>query len=287
MLETVNAVLSQLGALPSAAKLATLAVVLPATFLLLERAFRARAYPPASRRTLALDLAYWFLNPLALQVASKLAVCLACLGLASLLGREAGESLLDGFGPLGRQPLWLQAAGIVVLADFVDYWTHRLFHAPRLWPFHAVHHSSARMTWLASARVHPVNDLVTRVCQVVPVVLVGLSLEAVLVVVPILVLFVIVLHSNLNWDYGPFRWVLVSPLYHRWHHTSDPEGRDKNFAGVFPGWDVLFGTCHFPRREPERFGVNGDPPPETLWGQLLYPFRRRVGTDGPKDRSGA
>ena len=122
--------------------------------------------------------------------------------------------------------------------------------------------------------MHPVNDFVTRVCQVVPVILMGFSLKAVLLLVPFLVFFVIVLHSNLNWDYGWFRWVLVSPLYHRWHHTTDPEGLDKNFAGIFPIWDLLFGTAHFPRREPVTFGVNHNPPPESFWGQLLYPFQR-------------
>ncbi|MBY0461528.1 MAG: sterol desaturase family protein, partial [Gemmataceae bacterium] len=159
-------------------------------------------------------------------------------------------------------------------ADFIDYWTHRWFHVSRAWRFHAIHHSPEHMNWLASARMHPVNDFITRLCQVIPVVLLGLSVKAVLFVVPALVFFVIVLHSNLSWDYGPFRWVLVSPLYHRWHHTKDEEGLDKNFAGIFPLWDVLFGTAHFPRREPVQFGVNHHPPPETFLGQMLYPFRR-------------
>jgi sterol desaturase/sphingolipid hydroxylase (fatty acid hydroxylase superfamily) len=184
------------------------------------------------------------------------------------------ESILEGFGPLGAQPLWLQAVEMLLIADFIDYWTHRWFHAGRAWRFHAIHHSPEEMTWLASARMHPVNDFVTRCAQVVPVILVGFSMKAVLYVVPYLVFFVIMLHSNLRWDFGPLRWVFVSPLYHRWHHTKDEEGLDKNFAGLFPIWDILFGTAHFPDREPEKFGVRHDPPPETLWGQLLYPFRR-------------
>lgn len=149
---------------------------------------------------------------------------------------------------MAQQPLWLQALEILLIADFIDYWTHRWFHVSRAWRFHAIHHSPEQMNWLASARMHPVNDFITRLCQVVPVVLIGLSAKAALIVVPILVFFVIILHSNLNWNYGPFRWVLVSPLYHRWHHTTDPEGLDKNFAGIFPIWDLLFGTAHFPRR---------------------------------------
>lgn len=277
MPDTILTLLDQVGAFPSWTKILMLVAVMPAVFVLLELLFPARRRRTIPRRSLLLNVTYWFANPLVIQIVSKLAVCLAGLGLCAALGRRLDASVLDGFGPLGRQPLWLQAVEILVIADFVDYWTHRWFHVSRAWRFHAIHHSPEQMTWLASARMHPVNDFVTRLCQVVPVVLLGLSIKAVLLVVPVLVLFVIVLHSNLSWDYGPFRWVLVSPLYHRWHHTSDPEGLDKNFAGIFPLWDVLFGTVHFPRREPERFGVNHDPPPETLVGQLIYPFYRFAG----------
>ena len=27
-------------------------------------------------------------------------------------------------------------------------------------------------------------------------------------------------HANLNWTLGPFKYVLASPVFHRWHHTS-------------------------------------------------------------------
>lgn len=273
MLETVHNVLDQVGALPSLSKLLTLVVVLPTAFLLLEYVFPARPRLSVPWRSFFVNLVYWFFNPLVMQVVSKLGVCLVCLVACLALGWEVNASILDGFGPLGAQPLWLQAIEMLVFADFVDYWTHRWFHVTRFWRFHAIHHSPEQMTWLASARMHPVNDFITRTCQVVPVILVGFSLKAVLLLVPFLVFFVIVLHSNLNWDYGWFRWVLVSPLYHRWHHTKDEEGLDKNFAGILPVWDVLFGTAHFPQREPILFGVNHNPPPETFWGQLLYPFR--------------
>ncbi|MBP3959384.1 sterol desaturase family protein [Gemmata sp. G18] len=274
MPETLLTLLDQVGALPSQTKILMLVAVMPAAFVLLEHLFPAHTHQAAARRSIVLNVTYWLVNPLLIQVVSKFAVCLVGLGLCLALGWPMDESVLNGFGPLGRQPLWLQAIEILVIADFVDYWTHRGFHVTRFWRFHAIHHSPEQMTWHASARMHPVNDFVTRLCQVIPVVLLGLSIKAVLIVVPILVFFVIVLHSNLNWDFGPLRWVFVSPLYHRWHHTRDEEGLDKNFSGIFPIWDLLFGTAHFPHREPAKFGVNHDPPPETLWGQLAYPFRR-------------
>jgi sterol desaturase/sphingolipid hydroxylase (fatty acid hydroxylase superfamily) len=39
--------------------------------------------------------------------------------------------------------------------------------------------------------------------------------------------------------------VIASPR-HRWHHTGEAEARDKNFAGLLPLWDILFGTYYMP-----------------------------------------
>ena len=45
-------------------------------------------------------------------------------------------------------------------------------------------------------------------------------------------------HANLNWTLGPFKYVLATPVFHRWHHTSQEEGGNTNFAGTFPLWDI-------------------------------------------------
>ena len=85
----------------------------------------------------------------------------------------------------------------------------------------------------------------------------------------------------MSWAFGPFRYVLASPAFHRWHHTSEEEGLDRNFAGLFPWIDLLFGTFYMPEgRRPERFGLAHEDVPEGLLAQLAYPFRRagRPGT---------
>ncbi len=47
----------------------------------------------------------------------------------------------------------------------------------------------------------------------------------------------------------------ASARFYRWHHSSAQEGRDKNFAGLLPLWDILFGTYHMPDSQLTRFGV--------------------------------
>lgn len=143
-----------------------------------------------------------------------------------------------------------------------------------LWRVHAVHHSSRALDWLASVRLHPLNELITRMVQVLPFYFLGFSPLVLAGVAPFLSLYAILLHANVNWSFGPLRYVIASPLFHRWHHTSEEEGLDKNFAGLLPIWDLLFGTWHMPQgKYPQKFGIVGNDMPESLWGQMMYPFR--------------
>jgi sterol desaturase/sphingolipid hydroxylase (fatty acid hydroxylase superfamily) len=72
------------------------------------------------------------------------------------------------------------------------------------------------------------------------------------------------------------RYALASPAFHRWHHTTEEEALDKNFSGLFPFIDVVFGTFYMPAgRLPQHFGIRNGAVPEGLLRQLAYPFERR------------
>ena len=91
---------------------------------------------------------------------------------------------------------------------------------------------------------------------------------------PFLTFHALLLHANVGWTFGPLRYVVSSPAFHRWHHTTEAEGLDKNFAGLFPFIDLAFGTFYMPPgRQPERFGIVNDDVPAGLFRQLAYPFR--------------
>ncbi len=237
-----------------------------------ERLWRGRRRT-APRTGVGTDLLFWALVPLVGKAFTYAAVTAVVAGLMRLGGRDLDPLSADGWGPVGRQPLWLQAVEALVLADLMFYWTHRLFHTTRLWPFHAVHHSSPHLDWLSSMRFHPVNDAVSRVFQAVPLVLLGFAPQAVVCMIPVVVAFVVVTHADVPWSWGPLRYVVVSPAYHHWHHSSEPEAIDKNFAGVLVAWDWLFGTLYFPRcRLPSAYGVSGGGVPQSFLGLLSYPF---------------
>jgi sterol desaturase/sphingolipid hydroxylase (fatty acid hydroxylase superfamily) len=148
------------------------------------------------------------------------------------------------------QPFAIQLIELLIAGDLLGYASHRLFHSRFLWKFHAIHHSAEDVDWLAATRLHPVNEIGTRVMQVVPLYLLGFRGAPLAAAVPLMAFYAIFLHANVRWDFGPLRYVIASPAFHRWHHTSQEEGLDRNFAGLFPWIDAL------------------------LAGQLAYPFRR-------------
>jgi sterol desaturase/sphingolipid hydroxylase (fatty acid hydroxylase superfamily) len=231
---------------------------------------------PGQRSFVGRDLAdnalYWFMGVL---VFGDIAGFYIRSGAGLLLGAggpAAARTIFAGFGPASRLPLALQAFLVIVAMDFVQYWLHRLFHAEPLWPFHAVHHSPVDLDWTATYRIHPVNFVVYSAGALALVRLIGFSPAAFVIIGPFNLVIGSLVHANLNWTFGPFRYVLASPVYHRWHHVNDPRYYNRNFAPTFPVFDLMFGTFHMPKGElPQVYGVDGVPP--HFFGQLIYPFR--------------
>jgi sterol desaturase/sphingolipid hydroxylase (fatty acid hydroxylase superfamily) len=267
-------------------------LTLSAIFVLVERfAGRGGGRPqPVLRRGWLTDVLYLFATTLFTKPLVRLLLIIPLTLLVLVKVASPGElkaGAYEGFGPLSRQPGWLQAVQIYVLIDFCGYWTHRLFHRGGWWPFHAVHHSSEDLDWLGSLRVHPVNEMVNKLAQVTPVLLLGYNPAVTLTTAPVLTLYAIFLHANVNWDLGPLRCFLASPVFHRWHHSREREAWDKNFAGLLPLWDIIFGTYYLPKgRFPENFGIC-EPMPENYFAQLWEPFAALLRRQQKADPAGS
>ena len=101
-----------------------------------------------------------------------------------------------------------------------------------------------------------------------PILVLGFTPMIVLPLVPLIGFYALMVHANLDWDLGLLRCVIASPVFHRWHHSKNPEAVDKNFAALFVFWDALFGTLYMPRGiSPGNFGVPEKAAPSFL-GQL-------------------
>jgi sterol desaturase/sphingolipid hydroxylase (fatty acid hydroxylase superfamily) len=137
-----------------------------------------------------------------------------------------------------------------------------------------VHHSSERLDWLAAARVHPLEGVWTRLVSILPLFLLGFSPKITVFFGPLLSLYPIFIHCNLRWKYGWFGYVLAGPAFHRWHHSSDEQAVNKNFSGMLPVFDFIFGTAYFPKiGVPLRYGLLDEQAPAGFWQQLSWPFK--------------
>jgi len=222
-------------------------------------------------RDMGVDVLWWLVS---LALYGDLAV-IVTRALLQAFGGVDGERLFQairaGHGPISHLPVAAQAGLVIFLVDVIQYWLHRAFHTRWLWPFHAIHHSPRELDWTATWRIHPVNFVFYETVAAVATMLMGCSPLALVIVVPFNFFSAAFVHANLNWTFGPFRYWLASPVFHRWHHASDPAIHDKNFAPTFPFLDLLFGTFHMPQGQlPDAYGAEGVP--EDLAGQLAHPF---------------
>ncbi len=177
---------------------------------------------------------------------------------------------------ISRWPLWTQIGVVAVVYDGMQYALHRWLHGDMLWPCHAVHHSAQEIDVMTSFRNHPVNFLVGVGLPTAVLLLLGFSPAAFVALAPFNFIMASLVHANLKWTYGPFRYVLSSPMFHRWHHAIVEGSQSRNYAPNFPIWDLMFGTFYMPKGEtPQAYGA--PEVPDRFIGQLVYPFHVKAG----------
>ena len=235
------------------------------------------AYPQQNvfRSEWLLDIGYFLSTHLPIQITSFL-ILLPATQLTAYLGIP---SVLEA---MGRLPWLVQFLLAVLVADLCEYFIHRAFHkVPFLWRFHAIHHSSKALDWIAGSRSHLVDDVVVR----------GFMLVPMMFIFPhdmiVAYLFFVAIHATwTHCNFGPtVKWLepfLILPRFHHWHHTSQKEAIDKNFAIHFPWIDRIFGTYYFPEDKwPDTYGLDNEEMPAGFWAQFAYPFTRTKRPSAP------
>ena len=214
------------------------------------------------------DLFYYLVSSMLVQILTFLTFLPANMLKATL-------PLADVRAWVGALPFVVQFFAIMFLTDLVQYVVHRCFHRyPRLWRFHAVHHSARSMDWIAGARMHFIEILILRSTTVIPMFVLGFHESAINAYVFAVYLSSTFIHSNVNWRFPLVEQIFVTPRFHHWHHGIEQEAIDVNFAVHFTIFDKLFGTHFLPEnRWPAGYGIEGHPVPKGYLKQLKYPFR--------------
>lgn len=238
-------------------------------FVPLERFFPARGEQTVFRTEWQEDMFYYLVSSMLVQVLGFIT-----LAPSNFVNNSFG--LHDARVFIGTMPFVLQVVVIMLATDLVQYWVHRAFHTfPVLWRFHAIHHSTKKMDWLAGARMHFVEIAVLRSLTAVPMFTLGFDPAAIQAYLLVVYFYSSFIHANIGWRFGFVERFLVTPRFHHWHHGSDREAIDINYASHFPIYDWLFGTHHLPEeRWPDNYGVVGDNVPRGYWRQFLHPFMK-------------
>jgi sterol desaturase/sphingolipid hydroxylase (fatty acid hydroxylase superfamily) len=236
-------------------------------FVFVEKLFALRREQPVFRAEWQTDLHHFIVN--------HMIVGFVLLATNLMVHRLFGWAARDGIQAWVRDlPFPIALFLIILVADLVQYWTHRAYHEiPLLWRLHAVHHSVKSMDWLAGSRQHVLELLITRTLVLAPIFVLGFDkgvIDAYIVIVGFQAVFN---HANVSVRLGPLRYVIVTPNFHHWHHSQDDAAIDRNYAAHLAFLDYLFGTAvKSDEPWPRQYGVKGDYMPDGFWRQLLFPF---------------
>lgn len=188
---------------------------------------------------------------------------------------------------------WVSFAIYLLVFDFFEYWIHRGQHGWRWWwSLHSLHHSQRQMTMWSDNRNHVLDDLIHDSIIVIVARFIGIAPGQFIAVVACTQLIENLSHANLRVWFGPvFERLLVSPRFHRMHHSIGPGHESAgpgtlgghNFAVLFPVWDIVFRTGNFTHRY-DATGIRDQLPEEGgrdygrgWWAQQRLGFARLIG----------
>lgn len=180
----------------------------------------------------------------------------------------------------------LESAIGFILLDLMVYLQHVLSHAlPFLWRFHLVHHSDLEVDVTTALRFHPVETLILTFYKIGLVAALGIDPWTIVIYEAAFIVSTQFNHSNIK--FAPsfdakLRRIIITPDFHRVHHSMEAEETNSNFGFSLPWWDMLFGTYRPQPAVPHNVMQIGlaeyrEPEELSLPALLLMPVNPRMG----------
>jgi sterol desaturase/sphingolipid hydroxylase (fatty acid hydroxylase superfamily) len=242
--------------------------------------------PPAGPRKsperwfihLQISIFWFFLFPI-VSAATMMALHYA----AGLLGLKLGFIELKLSDGASWAMLIVYAWLVAITGDFFYYWYHRLMHkSPFLWQLHKLHHMDPELDATTWQRTNWPDTIVSAILIIAPFAIVfkfdelnewelGLAGGVMIATVKFILMSG---HINVRVQAGRGSMFWCTPQVHRIHHSYLPQHHDRNFAFVFPMWDVLFGTYYQPKwNEFPPTGVPGETEITSFWDAQVFTVR--------------
>lgn len=144
-------------------------------------------------------------------------------------------------GSAGGVLIFGEVLAALLFYDFMYFFMHRAMHHPRLMRYvHGVHHKVRYPTSPESIYVHPFENIAGLTLLMVAVMVMGpVSIASFLITFFIHSTANILVHSNLEFPHPAFKLFNFWAKKHDLHHGRY---RNRNYASIFPFWDMMFGT---------------------------------------------
>ena len=196
------------------------------------------------------------------SVFSSFLVALLMRATLLALFTEYGAKIAANFGSSFWPSHWNVAAQLVLallIADLGAYTAHRMMHLTRvLWRIHAVHHSPEKMHFLAAGRTHPFNAIWTLTLENGPVLFLGISPEALMLLSVYKGVNGFLQHSNIDLRPGFLSYILATNEVHWWHHSAVNKEAQHNYGNTTMIWDQVFRSFYLPKEVRPRVEVGID-----------------------------
>lgn len=168
----------------------------------------------------------------------------------------------------------IQMVLVMVTAEFLRYWLHRLAHNWKpLWQLHAVHHSPHKLYWVNVGRFHPLEKALQYLLDTLPFILLGVSDQVLALYFVFYAINGFFQHCNISIRLGFLNYIISGPELHRWHHSKQAEESNSNYGNNLILWDLVFGTRFLPqRRTVKSLGLVNRNYPLGFVKQLKTPF---------------
>jgi sterol desaturase/sphingolipid hydroxylase (fatty acid hydroxylase superfamily) len=187
------------------------------------------------------------------------------------------QTFWRGFLQFIQSPVLAIVISFLLLDAYLYLW-HRLMHSNRLtWRFHQVHHTEISMNTSTAYRFHTVEVILSNIPKLFLVWLFGIKPNYLFVYEITLAIELIFHHSNLAlpWKLDKYlSYLIVTPNFHRSHHSQVFASSQSNYASLLTIWDRLFQTCYYPKY-PEKIDLGLPEYPKSLniLQLILLPFK--------------
>lgn len=175
------------------------------------------------------------------------------------------------------QPIWLVGILSILILDLYMYFWHRLMHTwPLAWRFHAVHHTDRSMNVSTAYRFHAIEVIVSYFPKILLIWILGIAIQPLLIYELAFISVIVFHHSNWALGYQCDRFLsyfIVTPNYHRVHHSQIVQETNSNYASLLSVWDRIFQSFQY-RNDPEniKLGLTDEAKKLNLISLLSLPF---------------